>query len=168
MLGHWQEPRTETSTCAAVEIASSVVPVSGSVVAVLPADATRGQWELQLEAVDRLARGDWVRLTMSDPPKGSDGAGSLMSHLYQGPRRRGFRPHVLAAANSAAAVPDPHLSVQSLGYPALGCAAVLTVVHIRRPTSSAIYAVQLRPPPVSELGQCCTELFSTVIAATGS
>ena len=63
-----------------------------AIVHVLPADAARGQWELQLEAAGGLARGDWVRLTMSDPPRGSDSAGSLVSHLYQGPLRRALRP----------------------------------------------------------------------------
>ena len=50
------------------------------------ADAKRGERKLLLDSADRLTQGDWVRLTMSDPPRGSDSAGSLVSHLYQGLR----------------------------------------------------------------------------------
>ena len=72
-------------------------------------DAMRGANGLQLEAVDHhLKPGDWVRLTMSDPPTGSEGAGSLVSHLYQGPpaSRPIFNPTVVASNDlwAAAAV----------------------------------------------------------------
>ena len=68
------------------------------------ADAKRGERKLQLEAVDRLRSGNWVRLTMSDPPRGSDSAGSLVSHLYQGLRLCILRPH--ARAIQDVALPD--------------------------------------------------------------
>ena len=47
-------------------------------------DASRGDLELELESTEGLTPGSWVRLTMSDPPRGTAAAGTLIRKLYGG------------------------------------------------------------------------------------
>ena len=65
------------------------------------ADARRGERKLRLEAVDALMPGEWVRLTLSDPPRGAGNAGSLLSHLYRGSYQCGCEPQALHNSEAA-------------------------------------------------------------------